>query len=68
VRRASVFLALTFGLSLAIYLPVLAATRGLVDVPALTDRLVAGALLALAICTPAFAAVSLHVATAESVA
>jgi membrane protease YdiL (CAAX protease family) len=62
VRRASTFLALTFGLSLAIYLPVVAARRGWIDVPALTDHSVAGPLSAIAICTPAVVALVLHVA------
>ncbi|WP_225317604.1 CPBP family intramembrane glutamic endopeptidase [Haloferax sp. CBA1150] len=63
VRRASTFLVFTFGLSLAVYLPVIAATRGWVDVPALTDPWVSGALSIFAICTPGVVALSLHLAS-----
>jgi hypothetical protein len=51
VRRASTFPALTFGLSLGIYLPVVAARRGWVDGPAVTGQSVVGAHTAVAIRT-----------------
>jgi O-antigen ligase len=58
VCGASAFLALTFGLSLAISLPIIATRSGWVDAPALSGPAKVGTIFTLVICAAALAALA----------